>query len=94
MLNSQVKRIKMFTLTTSVIGLSLQPVLITQFLEKYGFGLTTLMFLSTAVFTVVTPLLIHYLAKKYILELSYDKKTGLYTATTYTFFLKKFEVSY
>jgi hypothetical protein len=91
-LTSQIKALKIFSLTTSAIGLGVQPLVLTQFLAKYGSGATIGIFSALAFFTAVTPIMIHYIAKKYITELYYDKSTQTYKAITFSFLLGRVEV--
>jgi transmembrane protein 70, mitochondrial len=91
-LTSQIKVLKIFSLTTSAIGLGVQPLVFTKFLAQYGSGATVGIFSALAFFTAVTPILIHYIAKKYIAELYYDKSLQTYKAITYSFFLGRVEV--
>lgn len=37
-------------------------------------------------FTVVTPLLLHFITKKYVTTVDYNHETGEYCATVYNFF--------
>lgn len=37
-------------------------------------------------FTFITPILLHFITKKYITHLTYNEKTETYTATTVNFF--------
>lgn len=43
-------------------------------------------------FTFATPLLIHYVSKKYVTELYYNRVTDTYKAVTYSLLLRKKEV--
>ena len=45
-------------------------------------------------FTFATPLLIHWVSKKYVTELLYNKIEDSYTAITYSLLLKKKKVSF
>ena len=91
-LTSQIKVLKLFSLTTSAIGLGVQPLVFTKFLVKYGSGATVGIFSALAFFTAVTPIMIHYIAKKYITELYYNNSTQTYKAITYSFLLGRVEV--
>ena len=44
-------------------------------------------------FTFATPLLVHYVSKKYVTEMYYNRITDTYTAITYSLFLRKNQVS-
>ncbi len=92
-LATQIKLVKSFSLLTSVIGLSCQPVILMQMQQNnanLAFMAGTGVFLSF--FTFATPLLIHYISKKYVTELAYNKLEDTYTAVTYSLFLRKREV--
>ncbi|CAL4067445.1 unnamed protein product, partial [Meganyctiphanes norvegica] len=45
-------------------------------------------------FTFVTPLLIHWLTKKYVMKIEYDPKTDMYSATTLSFFLREKKIQF
>jgi len=45
-----------------------------------------------SIFTFATPLLIHWVSKKYVVELVYNKIDDSYTAITYTLLLRKKQV--
>ena len=93
-LATQIKLVKSFSLMTSIIGLSCQPVLFMKM--GAGSGNLALIIASGAFlsfFTFATPLLIHWVSKKYVVELMYNKIDDTYTAITYSLLLRKKEVS-
>ena len=45
-----------------------------------------------SLFTFATPLLVHYVSKKYVTEMYYNRMTDTYTAITYSLFLRKNQV--
>ncbi|CAB3385961.1 Hypothetical predicted protein [Cloeon dipterum] len=83
---SQVRRIKYFTLCTSVLGVAVQPVIWTKFAAKFGAGVAYSMVSFVGFFTVITPFLIHYITKKYVAEMYYNPDTQMYTAITFSLF--------
>uniref|UniRef100_A0A6A7FSZ2 Transmembrane protein 70 homolog n=1 Tax=Hirondellea gigas TaxID=1518452 RepID=A0A6A7FSZ2_9CRUS len=87
LLSTQVKLVKSFSLGTSIIGLSLQPVII----NYLGSSMSLVVSFSALIgmFTFVTPALIHWFTRKYVFRLRYDPSTDLYAATTLTFFLRE-----
>lgn len=91
-LSAQLKRLKLFSMSTSSMGLLMQPMLISKISEvgkaPIAAALTTICF-----FTYGTPFLIHLLSKRYITEIIYTPATDKYTAITYSFFLRRKEVS-
>ncbi len=92
-LSTQVRLVKAFSLSTSLIGLACQPVLyhhLQSGQHNVAIVLGTGAFLSF--FTFVTPLLVHFVSKKYVTEMYYDKMTDTYTAITYSLLLRKKQV--
>lgn len=91
---NQILRVKMFSLTTSVMGLVAQPILWHKGLEVGGTGLSVLMCSVAGIFTFVTPLLLHFVTKKYVIDIKYNEKTDEYTCVTISFFLFRNEVRF
>ncbi|KAA0202242.1 hypothetical protein HAZT_HAZT007138 [Hyalella azteca] len=87
LLSTQVKLIKGFSLGTSVIGLSIQPFVITHL----GSSLSLVMSFSALIgmFTFITPALIHWFTRKYVFRLHYYPEKDIYAATTLSFFLRE-----
>merc|ERR1739844_502225 len=94
-LTTQLKLVKGFSLMTSAIGLSCQPILLWN-MQQNGANVALMAgagaFLSF--FTFATPLLIHHVSKKYVTELNYNKFEDSYTAITYSLFLRKKEIKF
>merc|ERR1712083_905017 len=94
-LTTQIKLVKGFSLMTSAIGISCQPILFLNMHQNSG-NLAVMAgagaFLSF--FTFATPILIHHVSKKYVTELNYNKLEDTYTAITYNFFLRKKEIKF
>lgn len=91
LLSDQMKRLKIFSLTTSGMGLLMQPILIEKS-SQVSVGANVAVFGMVGFFTFVTPFLIHAIAKKYVTEIIYDPAKDQYKATAFTFFLRKNEV--
>lgn len=89
----QIVRVKMFSLTTSAMGLVAQPVLWHKGLEVSGTGLGVLLCSVAGLFTFVTPVLLHLVTKKYVIDIKYNKQTDEYTCMTVSFFLFENKVS-
>jgi transmembrane protein 70 len=93
MLTSQIKGIKLFSITTSLISLALQPAILESTISQNVPLLGTIgIFTMVGFFTFVTPLLIHLMTKKYVAQIRYDPQTQNYTSVTFKFFLQKQEV--
>uniref|UniRef100_A0A336MYS1 CSON006978 protein n=1 Tax=Culicoides sonorensis TaxID=179676 RepID=A0A336MYS1_CULSO len=89
LLTRQIKMVKVFSLTTSVTGVFMQPILYKQTNIIGGLPMLVTMMGIVGFFTFVTPILLHLVCKKYIITLDYNKVQNEYIATTYTFFMTK-----
>jgi TMEM70/TMEM186/TMEM223 protein family len=88
-----VRAVKVFTLTTSIVGIAAQPVLYEQAVKL---GTSTPLIVGicgfVGIFTFITPVLINLITRKYVTEITYNEATGEYTAHTITFFLTRKQV--
>lgn len=84
---SRIIRVKLFSLATSMMCLYAQPILYTQGQVVGGAGLGVLICSIVGIFTFVTPVLLHFVTKKYVVDVKYNKNTDVYTAITVSFFL-------
>ncbi|XP_037940123.1 transmembrane protein 70 homolog, mitochondrial [Teleopsis dalmanni] len=85
----RMKVVKFFSLSTSLAGLVAQPILLEQGLKIGGTGMAVLLCTIGGFFTFVTPVLLHFVTKKYVTEIHYNPKTEEYTATTISIILRK-----
>merc|ERR1711944_339370 len=94
-LTTQLKLVKGFSLMTSAIGLSCQPILLWN-MQQNGANVALALGAGTflSFFTFATPILIHHVSKKYVTELNYNKLEDTYTAITYSLFLRKKEIKF
>jgi len=95
-LATQIKLVKGFSLTTSLISLSCQPVLYysLQSGAEKPIALMLGMGAFMSFFTFATPLMVHYMSKKYVTEMYYNRITDTYTAITYSLFLRKKQIQF
>merc|ERR1712168_352107 len=95
-LATQIKMVKSFSLMTSLIGLSCQPLLFMKLSETSGSSFVMLAGAGAffSMFTFATPLLIHWVSKKYATEMLYNKIENTYTAITYSFLLRKKQITF
>lgn len=91
-LTPKIKAVKVFSLSTSLAGLAAQPILMEQGAKIGGTGMVVFMCGFVGLFTFVTPLLLHFITKKYVTEIMYNAATQEYTATTISLILLKKEV--
>lgn len=89
----QILRVKMFSLTTSAMGLMAQPILWQKGIEVSGAGLSVFM-CSVAGFFTLTPLFFHFITKKYVIDIEYNENKDEYTCITISMFLFKSKVCF
>lgn len=91
-LTPKIRAVKVFSLTTSIVGLLVQPMLIEQGSKLGGTPMVIFLCGFAGFFTFVTPLFLHFITKKYVSEIHYNAAQQQYTATTISFLLMKNEV--
>lgn len=92
-LSGQIRLVKIFSLSSSAAGVALQPYLY-HHASSAGIGVTLAIGGMVAFFTFVTPLLLHWVTKKYVHVMTHQEGSGMYTAHLLTFFLRKRKVSF
>lgn len=90
---ARIVRVKLFSLVTSIFGVYAQPLLWQQSQLVGSTGLGVLVCSIAGIFTFVTPVLLHFIMKKYVVDIRYNKDTDEYTGVTISFFLFKNQVS-
>ncbi|XP_016925871.3 transmembrane protein 70 homolog, mitochondrial [Drosophila suzukii] len=90
----RMKVVKFFSLSTSLAGLAAQPILLEQGMKIGGTGMGIFLCTIGGFFTFVTPLLLHFITKKYVTELHYNPQTEEYTATTISLLLQKIKTKF
>lgn len=90
-LAGSIKGVKLFSFSTSLMGLAMQPAI---YMQNEGLPTGFKLALAGAVnfFVFLNPILIHFITKRYIRDIYWDPETGIFTATTYTFFLRTKEL--
>jgi transmembrane protein 70 homolog, mitochondrial len=89
-----VKMIKVFSISTSLIGLVSQPFIMSKLFEteldliKIGFVTVS------SIFILCSPLLLNLITKRYVYRLNYNSKNDEYTAYTLSFFNQKVELTF
>lgn len=92
-LSPKIRAVKVFSLTTSVVGLAVQPMLIEQGTKMGGVPMVVFLCGFAGLFTFVTPALLHFITKKYVTQISYNAEKDEYLANTISFFLFNKKVS-
>jgi hypothetical protein len=90
-LKTQLQRVKMFSMMTSLMGITMQQAIISA--PDTHVAATVAMLGMVGFFTYATPFMIHQLAKRYVTEMIYDPEKDMYTAVRYNFFLRRNEVT-
>ncbi|CAG9094307.1 unnamed protein product [Plutella xylostella] len=93
-LTPQIKGVKVFSLSSSVLGLFAQPIILREASNIGSTSLIVAMCTVVGFFTFVTPLMLHFITKKYVTEIHYDPDTSIYKATTISFFLIPKQLSF
>lgn len=93
-LSTQIKLVKTFSLTTSLIGLASQPLIYYKIQTSANVALAIGAGTFISFFTFATPLLIHWISKKYVTKVFYNRKLDAYTAVTYNFWLRHKKVQF
>lgn len=88
-LQREILRVKIFSMTTSIMGIVFQPILYQQ-----ASSLPVLLATGTVAgfFTFVTPVLLHQLAKRHVNTITYSEKEDNYIAHTTSFFFKDIKI--
>lgn len=87
------RALKIFSLSTSAIGLLAQPYLLITY-QNMPLVAALPIFATLNCFVFVNPLLIHYIAKKYVTHLYFNSDTKVFTATILTFFARQENISF
>ncbi|CAH0547247.1 unnamed protein product [Brassicogethes aeneus] len=85
-LTPQIKAVKFFSLSSSFVGLAAQPFLYNELSALGNVGIIVAAYSFIGFFTLVTPLMLHFITKKYVTHVEYNIRTGNYIAKTVNFF--------
>lgn len=91
-LTKQIRMVKTFSLTTTIMGIIGQPIIYSKSLEVGGAPVMIAACTVVGFFTFVTPILLHLITRKYVTKLQYDRSDDTYIATLLTLFLLRYEV--
>ncbi|XP_040597343.1 transmembrane protein 70, mitochondrial [Mesocricetus auratus] len=81
--------VKCFSYSTSVISLAFLPYLLSQNMTFGSLPLQVLFYGIMGSFTVITPVLLHFLTKGYVIRLYHEATTDTYKAITYNVVLSE-----
>ncbi|KAJ8973076.1 hypothetical protein NQ317_002292 [Molorchus minor] len=85
-LTPQIRAVKMFSLSSSLVGIISQPFLYKEIAATGNIPVIVAAYSFIGFFTVVTPVLLHFITKKYITHLEYNTASDSYIARTVNFF--------
>ncbi|XP_050517734.1 transmembrane protein 70 homolog, mitochondrial [Diabrotica virgifera virgifera] len=85
-LTPQIKAVKIFSLSSSVVGIIAQPFLYNEIASTGNVPVIVAAYTAIGFFTVVTPILLHLITKKYVTHLYYKPSTNSYIANNVNFF--------
>nr|CAH7752153.1 unnamed protein product [Callosobruchus chinensis] len=94
LLTPQIKAVKIFSLSSSVVGVLAQPFLYTAIATTGNIPIIVAAYSFIGFFTVGTPLLLHSITKNYITHLLYKKDTDTYMARTIGFFCQSIQTEF
>lgn len=87
-IRSTVKMVKGLSLTTSFLGILAQPILL-QKISGSSLAATVVVVSFASFFIFVTPLMLHLITRRYVTELTYDRDTKEFSATTLSLLNRK-----
>ncbi|KAJ1523488.1 hypothetical protein ONE63_001341 [Megalurothrips usitatus] len=85
-LEKRIVRVKIFSLTTSALGIAFQPIL---YNNASSLPVVVAVCSIAGFFTFVTPILLNQLTKRHVNTVTYNAKEDTYVAHTTTFFFKE-----
>lgn len=87
------KAVKIFSLSTSAIALSLQPFMVVTY-QDMSLVAAVPFFTLLNVFVFLNPALIHFISKKYITDLYFNHDTKVFTAYLLSFFARREAITF
>ncbi|XP_063235258.1 transmembrane protein 70 homolog, mitochondrial isoform X2 [Bacillus rossius redtenbacheri] len=85
----QIRAVRVFSLATSATSVAAQPFLLKEVASLGSVPAVVALLGMVGFFTVVTPVLLHLVTRKYVTELRYDARSNEYTAAVFSFLLRK-----
>ncbi|XP_071856787.1 transmembrane protein 70 homolog, mitochondrial [Bombus fervidus] len=93
-LRNKVRNIKIVSLLTSAISVISQPIIYMKILEEDNVVGAGTLFAILNVMTISSPLLIHFLTKRYVIDMYHYPKEEKYTAKLFSFLCKEREITF
>ena len=92
-LSTMVRYIKAFSVSTSVVGIGVQPFIFNA-ANQFPTILKVAMGGFMSFFIFLSPLLLHLITKRYVINMYYNRKTDRFTLSTYTFFVYRKDTTF
>ncbi|XP_029635712.1 transmembrane protein 70 homolog, mitochondrial [Octopus sinensis] len=92
-LTKTIKAVKLFSISTSLLGLGMQPVILYNSVDT-SLPLKAAVSVFFAFFIVVTPLLIHMVSKKYVTDVYFEDTSNVFTAATFNLFSMRKQLTF
>lgn len=88
-MKNKVISLKVLSLVSTALSIAFQPYLFMKLMEKDS--LTTMILILTLfnLITIGNPIFIHFVTKRYVIEMHHHPKEEKYSATVYTLFLRR-----
>lgn len=93
-LTRTVRGVKLFSLSTSCLGLAIQSLVYVKMSESQSTGWVFLFAGSIATIVLMSPLLLHYVAKRYVTHLYYEPNSRTFTTWSLTLLNRKRETRF
>ncbi|XP_015117349.1 transmembrane protein 70 homolog, mitochondrial [Diachasma alloeum] len=93
-LTKKMKGVKIFSLSTSLASILMQPYLLPKVLATDSTIALVGVALTTGFFSVGTPFLLNLITRKYVTRMTYDEKRDVYIATVYNIFVRKRQIEF
>jgi len=85
-----VRFVKLFSLSTSLMGVAVQPLIYNQVADLH-WALALCLGSVTSFFIFITPLLLHIVTKRYVTHIYWQSDADKFNAITYSFLLRRLE---
>ncbi|XP_017881146.1 transmembrane protein 70 homolog, mitochondrial [Ceratina calcarata] len=93
-INAKVRNLKLFSLVSTVGSMTLQPFLYMNMTDENSATTLAMIFALANLIAIGSPVLVHALAKRYVLEMYYNPQEKEYIAKVYSFFFKRNEIKF
>ena len=90
----KMRAIKIFSLGTSFLSLCSQPFILFSIDSNQPVGITLYFTFLLNLIVMTNPVIIHFISKKYVTELFWNRSTDVFTAAIWSFFARRKEIHF